>query len=104
VPFFLCLAYNALSRKPRRFEKNAPYRENAHHARRSLHDIVEKLTATIRFVVRSSLLVGNGRVRQVRTGSDSDRVLLRKVFALRAWLQDGSLRSDGSLRPSNFDL
>ena len=36
---------HALSRKPRRSEKTAPYRENAHHARSSLHDIVEKLTA-----------------------------------------------------------
>jgi hypothetical protein len=93
----------------RRIGKSAPYRENAHHARRSLHAIVEKLTAAIPFVVRSSLLVVRfwpppAGVRQVRTGSDSDRVLPRKVFALRAWLQDGSRRSDGSLRPSNFDL
>jgi hypothetical protein len=55
--------YRAISRKPRHLEKAMSFRENAHHARSSLHDIVEKLTATIGslFVVRRSLQASRSR-------------------------------------------
>jgi hypothetical protein len=59
-----------VSRKLRRFKKAAPYRENARHAAVLVHAIVEKLTAC-------------GQRTPVRTGSGSDRVLQKKMFALR---------------------
>ena len=74
-----------VSGKLRRSKKGASYWGNADHAAVLVHDIVEKLTAC-------------GQRTPVRTGSGSDRVLQKKMFALRAHCR---LVACG---PTSFDL
>ena len=68
--------------KSRHLKQTPSHRENAHHAAVLVHDIVEKLTAYGSLVDRC--WPSPAGILMVRTGSDSDRVLRKKMFALFA--------------------